>query len=231
MVYRIAIALFILPSIAWGVVQSPQGDITMSDFSGIGELANQGHLGQDAQAFQRGFGGPDPGPQYNRLVVRIQQALQGRGELTRPGSSNGIMDEQTIAAAKRVAPALRDIPDEQLAADPEAVAELVHDERTYDPTRVVTQQSEGQSPETEKVQQRLTQIGAQLEVDGIHGPQTDEAIRRWQTAAGLEPTGTLTQSQYETLVTHAIGGGTKEVNQAFETPARSEEQTTLSLLD
>ncbi|ADE16068.1 protein of unknown function DUF323 [Nitrosococcus halophilus Nc 4] len=55
-----------------------------------------------------------------------------------------------------------------------------------------------------QVQRALDILGHDPQgVDGIFGPKTEDAIRSWQRAEGLEPTGDLTQATYEQLMAAA----------------------------
>lgn len=203
----------------------------MSDFSGVGKLGNTGALGQDAQNFQghageRGFGGPDPGPQgrnrnrFSTAWERIQRVFRDEGVLTRPNAASGVPDQDTIQAVRDRVPALEEATDEEIANDPQAVQdaldaeererEAAAQERADTRGETFTAPSGEYSENAEKAQNYLNRVGLDVEVDGLHGPETQQAIRTWQEAHDMEPTGQLTNRQYTQLVTDGLHGGSTE---------------------
>ena len=58
-----------------------------------------------------------------------------------------------------------------------------------------------------QAQQRLTQLGYKVSPDGRFGPVTEEAIKTFQKATGLEPTGTIDEATAETMRNPPMEGG------------------------
>src|SRR3546814_13892366 len=68
-------------------------------------------------------------------------------------------------------------------------------------------QSARSSQDVQAVQQALKQEGHDLKVDGIMGPQTREALRKYQSEHGLKTTGTPNQETMQQLGVAGQGAG------------------------
>lgn len=76
-------------------------------------------------------------------------------------------------------------------------------------------------PEVSALQTKLNQAGANLEVDGVFGPQTENAVRRFQRDAGLSPdriVGPKTHAVLHEATQRSAAAPVNETRAAAETP-------------
>lgn len=75
-----------------------------------------------------------------------------------------------------------------------------------------SQLSQVNEPEIRQIQQQLQQQGYDVgQVDGLWGPQSQQALRQWQDDQGFEPTGRIDQRTLAEL-------GVEPESQTAETP-------------